>query len=338
MDSKYKDLFDSLSGGQLKELGVNDRILVVDSLNTFIRSFTVIKHVNRYAVPIGGLTGFLKSIAFAVKLVRPTRVFLVFDGEGSTTNKKYLYPEYKANRKIKRITTWDAYSNQEEETDSMTTQLLRLIDYLKCLPVDLISLPKIEADDVIGYISKQFNTEVTIMSSDQDYLQLVNDKITVYSPIKRIFYTPKVVKEEYGIPPENFLTRKILLGDDGDNVPGVLGLGPKKLVKLFPEITTDSLISLEEVIDKSKVGINPLYKKILNFEHQLHINKKLMDLHNPNISEEQLIQIHEAIDNPIKTLDVKGFNALYEEDTLDNAIPNLTSWIYTHFNELSKYK
>jgi hypothetical protein len=63
-----------------------------------------------------------------------------------------------------------------------------------------------------------------------------------------------------------------------------------------------------------------------------------MDLHNPNISEDQLSKIHDTIDKPIKVLDIKGFNALYEEDTLDNAIPNLTSWLYTHFNELSKYK
>jgi 5'-3' exonuclease len=338
MTPDQKRIFDSLVEKKLEVPNINDRILLIDSMNTFIRSFTVIKHVNRYAVPIGGLTGFLKSLAHAIKVVRPTRVLLVFDGEGSTTNKKYIYPEYKANRKIRRITNWDAYSNQEDETESMTNQLVRLVDYLKCLPVDIISLPKVEADDIIGYICQKFDKEVTIMSSDRDYLQLVSSNISVYSPIKKVFYTPELVKKEYFVTAQNFLTQKILLGDEGDNIPGVYGMGPKKLIKLFPELSETTKVSLEEVLEKSQSGKDKLHAKVVAFKHQLFINRQLMDLHNPNIPEDILREVHRILENPKKELDVKTFSQLYAEDTLDDSIPNLASWLYTHYNELSKYK
>jgi 5'-3' exonuclease len=78
----------------------NSRILVVDSMNTFMRNFTTVNAINPAGHHIGGLVGYLRSVGYAIKTFRPTRVILVFDGTGSTQNKKNLYPDYKGNRNI----------------------------------------------------------------------------------------------------------------------------------------------------------------------------------------------------------------------------------------------
>jgi len=344
MNKEYQKIFDSLGKteqekAEIKEdLKVNDRILIIDSLNTFLRAFTVIQHFNKSLNHVGGLTGYLRSVGYAINLIRPTRVILAFDGKGSSTNKRYIYPEYKANRGIRRVTNWDAFENQEQESEAITNQLVRLIDYLKCLPVDLISIDKIEADDVIGYISQQMDSQITIMSSDRDYLQLVSQRITVYSPTKKIFYTPEKVRKEYGVSSENFLNYKVLTGDSGDNVPGIKGIGPKTITKLYPELVDDVKMTLTEILDKAKDGAGKGFMSIRNFEHQLKINEKLMDLTNPNIPDDSIAEIHEMLENPNKTFRSKEFMGLYEEDDLGNSISNLQTWLHNNFYQLSKYK
>lgn len=338
MNKRYLDMIESdVSEEQTKPLTVNDRVLIIDSLNAFIRSFAVIRHMNPKLVPIGGLTGYLRSLGYAINLVRPTRVILAFDGKGSSTNKKYIYPEYKANRGLSRITNWDIFDSQEEESEALKNQIVRLIDYLRCLPVDIVSVDKIEADDVIGHLSNIIPGDITIVSSDKDYLQLVSHRVTVFSPTKKIFYTPEVVLKEYGIHPRNFLLHKMLLGDGGDNVPGVIGLGPKTLLKEFPELGKEMTFTLDEVLEKCENGNKKVHQTIINFKHQLGINKLLMDLHNPNIPEESLVYLQEMVENPTKHFNPSEFQKLYNEDELGNSISNLQSWLYTNFNELSKY-
>ena len=65
----------------------NARVLVVDAMNTFLRSFAIIQHLNPNGHHVGGLVGFLKSVGYAIKLYQPSRVVLVFDGQGNSTNK-----------------------------------------------------------------------------------------------------------------------------------------------------------------------------------------------------------------------------------------------------------
>lgn len=339
MLDRYRDMLDGEDMPEQKEeLGLNSRVLLVDSLNTFMRAFAVIRHVNPNLVPIGGLTGYLRSVGHAIELVRPTRVVLVFDGKGSSTNKRYIYPEYKANRGINRITNWDMFGSQEEESEAITNQIVRLIDYLKCLPVDIISIDKIEADDVIGYLCSQFKEEVTIMSSDRDYLQLVNHRVSIFSPTKKKFYNKQAVLEEYGVTAQNFLLQKMLLGDKGDNVPGVNKLGPKTLIKEFPELAKEYTLTLEELLEKCEEGKKPVHENILNFKRQLEINKQLMDLHEPNISDNDKEFLAYIIENPTKDFNNQQFIKFYNEDQLGNSISNLQTWLYTKFNELSKYK
>lgn len=210
---------------------------------------------------------------------------------------------------------------------------------MKCLPVDIVVEDKIEADDVIGYITSVLRDQVFIVSTDRDYIQLVNDRVTVYSPTKKKFYNVKTSQEELGIPPVNYLNHKVLMGDDGDNVPGIKGLGPKTVNKLYPQLQENRKVPLQEIIKYTEENVDKSisYQKVLNFRNQLFINEKLMDLHNPNIPDQSIRTIKEMLVEPKETLDKKRFLELYKEDQLENSIANVDMWIYNKFHELTQY-
>jgi len=323
-----------------KNQSKNARVLVVDSMNTFLRSFAIIQHLNPNGHHVGGLVGFLKSVGYAIKLYQPTRVVLVFDGQGNSTNKKYLYADYKANRTNLKVTNWKVFDSKNEESESMANQMGRLIEYCTQLPVSMISIPKIEADDVMGYLVQKFEAdsevdEVTIMSADKDFLQLVSDKVQVYSPTKKKTYKPKDVLDEYQIHSHNFINYKLLMGDAGDNVPGVQGLGPKKLIKLFPELLLPKQLELSDLLEKARLNesSNPLYTKVLQFEHQLEVNYKLMSLKEPNISDEDKRIIDDIILTPPPALNIGTFVEMTEIDQLNERV-NWQSWLIENFSSL----
>ena len=343
MSKDYSKFFDQISEANQREevLHKNSKVLIVDSLNTFLRSFVAIHHMNTQGNHIGGLTGFLKSIGSVIRHVEPTRVILVFDGVGGSTNKRYLYPEYKANRHITKISNWDAFDNQEEESEAITNQIVRLVEYLKYLPVDLVSIDKIEADDSIGYLTSKLPEKVVILSSDQDYLQLVSNRVSVFSPIKKKIYYPQEVKDEYGIPPQNFLTHKVLVGDKGDNIPGVRGIAIKTLLKMYPELKEEKLITLKEVLDKAqtKVGKKEAkYQDIYNYRHQLNINEKLMNLIEPNIPDQDKEFLDALVREYRDIFEPSAFIKLYNEDNLGGSISNVPVWLNETFSKLTKYK
>ena len=121
-------------------------------------------------------------------MVRPTRTIIVFDGKGGSNRRRKIFPEYKAGRKmslrLNRFT--DVSLTREQEHKMMIQQLNRVIEYLECLPLTITNVPNIEADDVIGYASKHcFKDNCTIMSTDKDFLQLVDERIKVWSPTKK---------------------------------------------------------------------------------------------------------------------------------------------------------
>lgn len=337
--NKYSKLLEGITENS-KEIKSkpNDKVLILDMMNLFLRNFSVNNKVNSQGHHIGGLVGVLRSIGFMINQHEPTRVLLVFDGEGNTVNKKNIFADYKGTRKLKRITNWTSFDSLEEESESIQTQLLRLIDYLKNLPVNIAVIDKLEADDIIAYLAPKFGHSI-IVSADQDFLQLINDKITVYSPIKKKYYTELDVFEEFGCWPINFLQKKILLGDSSDNVPKVPKLGPKKLFKIFPELNEKKLFTLKEIIDKSYIESDnePLYGNVYNFRKQLEINKKLMDLHNPIIPEQEKERLDKVINEKPYKLNKSKFFQLNNEDKLENNINNnLEYWLTNTFGYLDK--
>ena len=341
MKSKYEQLLSNVQPDIRKELS---SILIIDGLNTFLRSFTMINHMNPDGHHIGGLTGFLKSVGYAIRMSDPTKVVIVFDGVGGSSARRNLFPAYKANRNTSRMTNYSIFSSKDEETESINNQISRLIQYLQCLPVTVISIDGLEADDIIGYLANKFQAHeetarVTIMSADKDFLQLVSPKVHCYSPTKKKIYTPKDVLEEFGVSSNNFLNYKILMGDTSDNIPGISGLGPKKLIKLFPELVSDIKIELDEIISSSadKVDENKLYLAVVERRHQLLINHQLMSLDGSFLSPENKQLVKDAFNNSYE-LNIPIFLQLYSNDKLGESIPNTSSWLTQLFGYPNSFK
>ena len=341
MNKNYQNILDNLhEGSDMEPLQLNSRVLLIDSMNTFLRSFAIIPAINPQGNHIGGLVGFMKSLGYAIKLIQPTRVILVFDGQGNITNRRNPYSEYKANRQIKRITNFNVFSTLEEESDSVSSQMMRLLDYLKTLPVNISIIDKIEADDTIAYLSQKLKDDVIIYSADQDFLQLVNKRITVYSPIKKKFYRPQDIFDQYGLYPQNFITMKCLMGDKSDNLPGVKGLGPKKLFKYFPELGGNKQFTLNEAYNKAteKVEEHGIYGNVHLFKKQLEINYELMSLEDIELLEKDQQELDELIDTSPYNFNKAKFLGMYEKDLLGRGIPNTEFWLSEVFSYLQNYK
>ena len=204
---KSKELFKLLDELQEdKEMPTSkrhDRVLLIDGLNLFFRNFAVLNMVNPDGVHIGGLGGFLRSLGALIRQIQPTSVYVVFDGAGSSNNRKNLLPEYKSGRNLQRITNWEIFDDVDDEHNSKIDQIVRLIQYLKMLPIKTVVIDKVEADDVIAVLSEkleeQYNSNVFIVSSDKDFIQIVTDKTIVYRPMEKEFYTKDTVKEKFGV-------------------------------------------------------------------------------------------------------------------------------------------
>jgi len=326
-----------------KKVDFHSKLLIIDGLNLFFRNFATINILNPEGVPVGGLAGFIRSLGSLVHLTQPTGVYIIFDGVGSSINRKNLVPEYKSNRGLRRITNWDIYDNIEEESDSKVDQITRLIQYLQCLPVKIGMIDKAEADDMIAYMCKTLpeteNSNIIIVSSDKDYLQLLNKNVVVYRPVNKVFYRTRELKEELKIHPANFLLYKTLLGDKSDQLKGIRGLGPKTLIKKFPELvkTPLTLNNIFEIAEK-KLTEHKIYAQILHQEDDLRKSYLIMDLSNPILDDRQIRYIDDLIKQPNNKFYKKIFLEMYEEDGIGHFIKNIESWLVDTFFDLTLHK
>ena len=218
----YQDILKNLK--QTPPRALNDHILIIDAMNTLIRSFSLLKAMNPTGTHVGGLVGFLRSLGYVTRIFDPTRVVIIWDGKGGSGNRQNIDPNYKAQRASARITHWGLYDTREEEQEALIGQLFRTRDYLDCLPVHQIVIEKLEADDIMAYLAKRASNagkKVTIVSSDKDFLQLIDNNIEVYAPVKKKTFTKDNILEEIKVLPTNFNIVKSLLGDNSDNLPRV---------------------------------------------------------------------------------------------------------------------
>lgn len=343
---KHKELFKLLDEIQeekeIPALKRHDRVLVLDGLNLFFRNFAMLNMVNPDGVHVGGLGGFLRSLGALIRQIQPTSVYVVFDGAGSSTNRKNLLPEYKSGRNISRITNWEIFDDLDDEHNSKIDQIVRLIQYLKLLPVKTVAIDKVEADDIISVLSKKleekYNSNVFIVSSDKDFIQIVTDKTIVYRPMEKEYYTKNTVNEKFGVLAENFILHKTLLGDNSDKVPGVKGLGPKKLAKLFPELGEKPL-TLDDIFEISagKFKENIIYSRIVQDQDRLENTYKIMDLSTPMIDEREVEYIDQLVASDLPELNSELFITLYNEDKLGGMIRNLEFWLQENFKEFKLY-
>ena len=328
-------------------LNINSKVLIIDFLNMYLRAWTGSPAMNADGAHIGGMTGFLYSMGNAIRLTQATRCIIVADGEGGSARRRKIYPEYKNKSRARSVNRAYNFKNEEEEKKSMQSQMVRLLQYLKMLPVQIVALEHTEADDVIAYIAQEvFNKpeqHVTIVSSDKDFLQLVDGRIEVWSPTKKKLYTPSVIFDEYGITPENFLMYRMLDGDPSDNIPGVKGTGLKTMIKYLPMVTENKKVTIEEVLDyssksnaekKKKVSF---YTKVSESKDLLYLNEELMQLYSPNISASIKMRATDIISESIPTMNKYELHLMYIHDKLSTAIPNINEWLLKTFSVLNSF-
>lgn len=319
----------------------NDHIMIVDGLNTLLRAFAVINTINPQGNHVGGITGFLKSVGYAMRSFDPTRIVVVWDGRGGSQNRKALNSNYKAHREHASVIHWDMFDTKEEEMQAVWDQADRLVDYLECLPVTYLKIDKLEADDVIAYLSRYAsykNHKVTIVSSDKDFLQLVDQNIRVYSPSKKILYDyPEAIKF-LGVLPENYNIVKALLGDQSDNIRGVKGIGLKTLVKLFPRLQTDEMYSLDQLYQEcaENLGTKTAYAKIIHEWPTVEVNFKVMDLNKTVLDDKERAIVKAAMKSAVPKLKVGPFLHYLEQDNIEGITKNTEEWLYT-FNYLQNF-
>lgn len=327
-------------------LDKDSKVLIIDGLNSFIRVFSAVPLVNDDGEHIGGYIGFMRSIAAVIRQFKPTRCIIVFDGKGGSARRKKMHSGYKEGRSMstrfnRREDTGD--QTLEEELLSMRTQMGKLSEYLQCLPVTLISIDNIEADDAIAYLATDVfrpkGSEVIIMSDDKDFIQLVDEKTSIWRPVEKKYYTPKEVVDKFGIPSHNFIHYKVFMGDGSDNIKGINGIGIKTMQSKFPILLEDKHSTLEDVIDycKARVNEHKVYKTVVDNEETMRLNWALMSLEDLDISTNFKLMIMDMANQPVPELNTFKFKKMFMLDKAYTAIPNIDTWLQNSFNILASF-
>lgn len=329
----YQDILKNLK--QTPPRALNDHILIIDAMNTLIRSFSLLKAMNPTGTHVGGLVGFLRSLGYVTRIFDPTRVVIIWDGKGGSGNRQNIDPNYKAQRASARITHWGLYDTREEEQEALIGQLFRTRDYLDCLPVHQIVIEKLEADDIMAYLAKRASNagkKVTIVSSDKDFLQLIDNNIEVYAPVKKKTFTKDNILEEIKVLPTNFNIVKSLLGDNSDNLPGVKGLGIKTILSEWKSFTYDSNASLQDVWDHCETQMDQdkpkkIFAKIIHNWDKVVDNFSMMDLHQTQLDEKEIKVVEDIFKDKIPDLQTGVFLSLLDQDKIEGVTKNTEGWL-----------
>jgi len=325
----YQDILKNLK--QTPPRALNDHILIIDAMNTLIRSFSLLKAMNPTGTHVGGLVGFLRSLGYVTRIFDPTRVVIIWDGKGGSGNRQNIDPNYKAQRASARITHWGLYDTREEEQEALIGQLFRTRDYLDCLPVHQIVIEKLEADDIMAYLAKRASNagkKVTIVSSDKDFLQLIDNNIEVYAPVKKKTFTKDNILEEIKVLPTNFNIVKSLLGDNSDNLPGVKGLGIKTIVAEFPKLLTEKT-DLDYVykVAEEKLEGKKIFAKILHNWDRVEKNFQMMDLHDTVLDEKEIEYVEKVLHSTVPDLQTGAFLHHMDQDKIEGITKNTEGWL-----------
>lgn len=191
-----------------------------------------------------------------------------------------------------------------------------------------------EGDDLIAYYvkNKKPNEKILIISSDLDLCQLLSDDVMIYNQVKKIYISNKNFKQYFGYPSENVLTKKVFCGDVSDNIGNIKGLSESGFFDLMPE-AKDRKVTIEEVKEKARLLINertenkkkPLqvHENIVNgtsnkeYDGDFYeINKLIVDLSNPIITDDMKEEMDGQLDSPLDVTDrsYKNLINLINED------------------------
>ena len=208
--------------------------------------------------PTNAVYGFVAMLLKVIEDLKPTHVAVAFD-RPKPTFRKELFKDYQAQR--------------PEMDDKLVPQIAFVHDVLSAMKIPVFEMDGYEADDVLGTITQQVQSskfkvqsgkvdDVVIVTGDRDLLQLVNEKVKLYMPVKGLIeaklFGEKEAEERMGVTPRQVPDFKALAGDPSDNYPGVAGIGPKTAVQLLKQF--GSVENLYQHLDRVK---NPAVKEKL---------------------------------------------------------------------------
>jgi len=276
------------------------KVILIDALNMFIRSYVVNPTMDRHGNPIGGCIGFLKSLQKVCRKFQPDEVVVVWDGHHGSERKRALNKNYKEGRKPIRFNRRLIDLDPKEQDKNKAYQLIRLMEYLNELPVIQITIDFVEADDVIAYVARHLLYAFwgkIIVSSDKDFFQLCDDYTSVYRPIQNKVVTKQTILDEFKIHPNNFALARAIAGDPSDNLPGVPGIGLKTIAKRFPFLAREEESDCEKIVTNCAMQAKKLklHENLLQSVDLVKNNYKIMQLYNPNIRPANRIFIDNAL-------------------------------------------
>ena len=334
--------------------------LLVDG-NNLLKISLVDKRMNQEGKEYGAIFLFLRQLGQLLQKKDFNYCVVCWDGYNSGVLRYNYYNDYKANRDkhyemASGVSDYDKYINnycknilkhrnkkevKRIETDDECFQRQREIlqDILENLCIRQFIFDDVEGDDLIAYYvqHKNKNERVVIVSGDRDLTQLINDEVCQYIPSLKKFVSPKNSIEELGMTHENTLVKKIICGDVSDNIKGIKGLGEQTLLKLFPEMK-DKKVTLEAVVERSKELLEERKadkkKPLKSLENIVNgvtdgiqgkdiykINKKIIDLSEPLLTDEAIEALNDEMHAPMNT-DDRVIEAVYQIIT-DNGMNDL---------------
>ena len=246
------------------------KVILVDGNNLLFRSYFATAYSgnmmkNSKGFPTNGLYGLVNMLNKIIREEKPEYMLVAFDKGKTFRHEKYL--DYKGGR--------NETPDDLKKQFSVAKKLVPLMG-IKCFEID-----NYEADDIIGTYSKMAlidpEFETTIVSSDKDLLQLINEETEV-KLLKQKDYirmNEETFIDTYGIKPIRMIDLKGLMGDASDNIPGVKGIGEKTALKLLQEY--DSLENVYDNIDNIKGATK---QKLIDGKESAFMSKDIATIYN----------------------------------------------------------
>lgn len=299
----------------------NENILLVDGNALYKRGFLGARNeYNRNGQHIGGIYQFITVLRKLLEEDLYHKVFVFWDGEFSGKLRWNIYKDYKSGRGK------DYINGTKPEDFEEVAQRGVVFNYLEELYVRQLVDDEVEADDFIAYVclNKQPNQKITIVTSDRDLTQLINEDVKIYLIDIKEFITPTNFKKYFKYHYENVALVKTLCGDVSDSIKGVKRLGEDTLLKYFPEIM-ERKVELSEIINKAKLIQESrieekktslqVLNNIINGETDGIQGDKLYEINN------QLVNLKKPMltENSIERLNLLITSDLSDDRTIKNA-------------------
>jgi DNA polymerase-1 len=249
------------------------KVIIIDGYNFLFRAFYAIRELTRAdGLHTNALYGLANMTLKTIDELQPDMCVVALDS-GAKTFRNEIYPDYKANRKA--------------PPEELAMQFEYVEPLLQSLGLTVLKEKGFEADDIIATFAKKIDTskyELTIVSSDKDLMQLINDNVKMFDAGKQIELGLEEVDKKFGVTPDKVTEVQALIGDSVDNIPGVKSVGPKTAAQLINEYQTlENLYENIEKITKAKLKEN-----LINFKEEAFISRELATLKTdiyPNVSE-----------------------------------------------------